>query len=174
MKRNILLVVLVAFLVSGLSIIQDSQAAEMKIGYVDVAGVFDGYDKTKDQDATLSEKSDKKQQQRERYVEKIRNMKNEFELLSEKQRQSKQEEIDKEVRKLQDFERETRADLQRQRDDMIRGILKEIDGVISDYAKQNGYTLVLNSRVLVYAQEQDDLTREILNILNSNYRRTKK
>jgi outer membrane protein len=106
-------------------------------------------------------------------VDNIKNMKNELELLSDNEKQKKQDLIDTEVRKLQDFDKEAKEGLQRERDDMVREILKEIDAVIKDYASKNGFTLVLNNRVLVYAEEQYDITKEILNILNSKYRRKK-
>ena len=60
-------------------------------------------------------------------------------------------------------------ELRKERDTMVREILKEIDGAISDYAKKNGYTIIINSRVLLYGQTEDDLTQAILTILNSNY-----
>jgi len=163
----------IVLLASCFGLTRQAAAEDIKIGYIDIASVFDKYDKTKEEDAVLAEKSKKKQGEREAMVSKIKNMKNELELLSEKQRQKKQAQIETEVRKLQDFDREVKGELRGQRDDMVRDILKEIDTIIKDYAKKNAFTIVLNSRVLVYAQEQQDITREILNILNSKYRKKK-
>lgn len=146
----------------------------MKIGYVDVAAVFDGYDKTKEEDAKLGKKSQDKQAQRDKIVESIRNMRNELELLSEKQKETKQLQIDDEMRRLQDFDREGKAQLQRERDDMIRLLLKDIETILNEYAIKNNYTMILNSRVLEYALEEYDITKEILNLLNSKYRRSGK
>lgn len=143
----------------------------IKIGYVDVALVFDSYNKTKDQDAALSSKSKEKQQERDKMAENIRNMKNELELLSDKQKEKKQTQIDEEMRKLQDFDQEAKNALRRERDNMVRDILNEIDSVMKDYAQKNGYTMVLNNRVLIYAQKQYDITQEIINILNSKYKK---
>ncbi|NQT95686.1 MAG: OmpH family outer membrane protein [Candidatus Omnitrophica bacterium] len=168
------LILVVALMLGFCSFSEYAQAADaVKIAYIDVASVFDSYDKTKDEDAALGKKSETKQKERERVVEKIRNSKSELELLGEKQREKKQAQIDEEIRKLQDFDREAKTELRRERDTMVREILKEIDVVIKDYAKKNGYTIVLNSRILVYAEEGYDITREIVNILNSRYRRKK-
>jgi outer membrane protein len=161
------------FLFSCFYYSQKSYAAPaVKIGYIDVAVVFDGYDKTKEEDAKLGAKSQDKQTQRDKMVESIRNMKNELELLSEKQKEKKQSQIDDQIRKLQDFDREGKAELQRERDDMVRVILKDIETVINDYAAKNGYTMILNSRVLEYAPEEYNITKEVLNVLNSKYRRS--
>lgn len=173
MKRVGILFLAALFILSGAGFKTEAQAADTKIGYADIAVVFDSYDKTKDQDKVLAGKSEKEQSKRNKMADKIRNMKNELELLSNKQKDKKQEVIQEEIRNLQDFDRQTKAELKRERDDMVRNILKEIDATISEYAEKNGYGIVLNSRILVYAEEQYDLTREIVNILNSKYRRKK-
>jgi len=160
------------FLLSCFYYPQNAQAATVaKMGYADVAAVFDGYDKTKEEDSKLGVKSQGKQAQRDKMVESVRNMRNELELLSEKQKEKKQAQIDDEIRKLQDFDREGKAELQRERDDMVRVILKDIETVINEYAIKNGYTMILNSRVLEYALEEYNITKEVLNLLNSKYRK---
>ena len=51
--------------------------------------------------------------------------------------------------------------------EILKKTNKKIEGVVEKYAKGNGYTMILNDRVLLYGQKQDDLTDEILKILNS-------
>ncbi len=148
-------------------------ADKAKIGYIDISGIFDEYDKTKTQQDILSTESEGKKNERQKMVDGIRNMKNELELLSDKQRDKKQQQINDEIRKLQDFDREARVVLGRKRDNMMRDILKEIDAVVKDYANKNSYTLIIKVNALAFGQEQDDITKEILNILNSQYRRKK-
>jgi len=175
MSRVKALFMLAAFVLTGLVFSQGAEAAgPMKIGYTDYAAVFQGYDKTKEAYAAIREKSQKKQEEGEILIENVRNMKNELELLTDKQRDKKQAEIDKEIRKLQDFEREAKVDLDREKDNMEKEIFKEIEAVIEQYSIKNGYSLILSDRVLVYKQEQYDITREVLNLLNSKYRKTSK
>jgi len=107
-------------------------------------------------------------------IEDVRNMKNEIELLTDKQRDKKQVEIDEKIRVLQDFEREAKVDLDREKDNLEKDIFKEIEAVIERYAVKNAYSLILSDRVLVYAQEKFDITNEILNLLNSKHRKTGK
>lgn len=172
MRRIKEVFLLSVFLLSCFYYPQNAQAATVaKIGYADVASVFDGYDKTKEEDSKLGVKSQSKQAQRDKMVESVRNMRNELELLSEKQKEKKQAQIDDEIRRLQDFDREGKAELQRERDDMVRVILKDIETVINEYAIKNGYTMILNSRVLEYALEEYNITKEVLNLLNSKYRK---
>ncbi|MFC1807365.1 OmpH family outer membrane protein [Candidatus Omnitrophota bacterium] len=174
MRKARVFIIVSLVVIVGLGICARAQAqGGMKIGYADVATVFDSYDKTKDEDLVLASKSQDKQKEREKTVEKIRGMKSELELLTEAQRQKKESQIEQEIRLLQDFDRIAKDELRRERDDMLRGILKEIDDVINEYANKNNYTFILNRKVLVFAKEEDDITREIINILNSKYVRKK-
>jgi len=141
-----------------------------KIGYVDLSRVFDQYEKTIDHDRKLQEKGDRKQAEREKMVSQLKQLKDELELLSEKGREKKQEQIGKKIKELQNFDLVTRTDLERERDEVVREILKEIDKVVQEYGRNKGYYLILNDRVLLYGDEQFDLTDEVLKLLNERYK----
>jgi outer membrane protein len=141
----------------------------LKIGYVDLSKAFDEYEKTKDSDRELEKKGDKKQSERDKTVAEIKRLKEGFELLSEQGKEDRQQLIDEKIRELQDFDREVRAELRRERDTMAREILKEIDKVIREYAEEKGYHLILNDRILLYGDPEFDITDEILKTLNSEY-----
>ena len=44
-----------------------------------------------------------------------------------------------------------------------------IEKVVKDYAQKEGYTLVLNDRVLVYGGEEMNITDKIVKLLNESY-----
>src|SRR3989338_8111818 len=92
-------------------------AQEMKIGYLDVAKVFDEYRKTKEQDAALEGEAKVKQSDRDKMVAEITRLRDETELLSEKGKKDKQVIIDDKVRKLQEFDGVVRNDLRKKRDE---------------------------------------------------------
>lgn len=142
-------------------------AAESKIAFVDLGRAFDDYEKTKRLDHQLEEQSNAKQAERDRYVNEIRGMKDELELLSEKGREDKQAAIDEKIQRLQEFDRQARDGLKRQRDEMVKDILKEIEKVVEAYAQQNGYDLVLNDRAVLYAGKTADITDAVLRALNT-------
>lgn len=143
-----------------------AHAKEYKIGYVDLARVFDEYKKTKDSEKTLEEKGKAKEAERKKLVDELKALKDEQALLSEKGKAEKQTVIDNKIKNLQDFDKTARDELMQARNDMLSGILKSIEDVVTDYAKQTGYDLVLNSRMLLYGGEQYDLTSEVLKRLN--------
>ncbi|MDD5428783.1 MAG: OmpH family outer membrane protein [Candidatus Omnitrophica bacterium] len=141
-------------------------AKEMKLAYVDLAKIFDEYKKTKDAEKALEEKGKTKEAERSRLIEEIKKLKDEQALLSEKAKAEKQKAIDTKIKSLQDYDTKARNELVKDRNDALGGIMKDIEKVVTDYAKANGYDVVMNSRMLLYGAEQYDLTAEILAKLN--------
>src|SRR5512136_227652 len=86
-------------------------AKEYKLGYVDLAKVFDEYKKTKESEKSLEEKGKAKEAERNKMVEELRKLKDEQALLSEKAKGEKQGVIDNKIKTLQDFDRTTRDEL---------------------------------------------------------------
>ena len=150
-----------------------AQAADLKIGTVDLARVFDEYNKTKEFDKTLETKGTAKQTDRDRMVAEVKKLRDEAELLSAKAKDEKQGVIDDKIKALQDFDRVTRDGLRKERDTMVKDILKEIEVVIQDYGKSQGYGFIFNDRVLVYKGEQNDVTSQVVKVLNDNYAKKK-
>lgn len=141
-----------------------------KMAYVDLAKVFDNYNKTKSFDKDLAAQGEKKRVEREKMVADVKKLRDSMEMLSDKGKEEKQGEIDQKVTALQDFDRNTRDQLRRDRDRMVQAILKEIDDVIQDYGKNQGYNLILNDRVLLFKTESMDISDEIIKALNAKYK----
>ena len=165
-----ILLMATGFLIGQASV---SQAADQKIGYVDLARVFDEYQKTKDFDKTLEAKGNQKQAERDKMVGDVKKMRDEAELLSAKAKDDKQAAIDEKIKALQEFDRNTRDALRKERDAMVQDILKEIDVVIQEFGKSQSYSFIFNDRVLVYKGEGNDLTAQVIKALNDSYSKKK-
>ena len=167
-----LMVLAVAFMfVAGLligGVAEKAYAKEVKMGYVFMAKVFDEYYKTKDSEKVLSEKGTAKEVERKKMIDELKKMKDEQALLSDKAKVEKQAALDIKVKALQDFDLKTRDELMKQRNDLLGGIMADINKVIGDYAKAEGYDVVLNSdpRVMLYGADGMDITATILAKLN--------
>ena len=148
-------------------------AAGDKIGYVDLARIFDEYQKTKEFDKSLEAKGAQKQADRDKMVAEVKKLRDEAELLSAKAKDDRQALIDDKIKNLQEFDRVTRDSLRKERDNMVRDILKEIETVLQDYGKNQGYSFIFNDRVLVYKSEQADLTTPVIKVLNDSYTKKK-
>ncbi|MBI3306509.1 MAG: OmpH family outer membrane protein [Candidatus Omnitrophica bacterium] len=148
-------------------------AAGEKIVFVDVAKIFDEYQKTKDQDKTLQEQGKKKEQERDALVHDIRKLKDELALLADSAKPKKQEALDAKVSELQAFDREAKNLLGQKRNEIVREIFKDIDDVVQRYGERKGYDMVLNERALVYRSAKLDVTGDVLKELNQNYAKKK-
>lgn len=165
--RKVALVVAVMFVLGMvLSAGQTAYAKEYKLGYVDLGKVFDEYKKTKESEKSLEEKGKAKEQERKVLVDELKKLKDEQNMLSEAKKREKQAAIDAKVRTLQDFDTKARNDLLKERNDRLNAIMKDIETVVTNYSKESGYDMVLNSRTLLYGDEQYDITAEVLKRLN--------
>lgn len=151
-----------------------SYAAGEKIAFVDIAKVFDNFQKTKDQDTVLQETGKKKESERDAIVQDIRKLKDELTLLADDAKLKKQEAIDGKVRELQDFDRNAKDELGKIRNTVVRDIFKEIDDVVQRYGERKGFDVILNERALLYRNPRFDVTQDVLTELNQTYAKGKK
>jgi len=148
--------------------------AEEKVGFVDLSRVFDGYQKTKDYDVKLDKKQKVKEKDRDKKIKEIKDLQNKISLLNDKEREKTQQKIDDKIKSLQEFDRGVQTDLRKERDELIKEILKEIEKTIREYAQKEKFTLIFNDRILLYGNESLDLTDKILGSLNKKYSKIKK
>lgn len=142
-------------------------AAELKIGYVDLSKVFDGYEKTKRADAGMEKKGKDKEAELQGRMNELKKLRQNLELLSDDTKEAKRLEIEGKEEELQRFRANSARDLRRERDTIARDILKEIQATVEEYAKANGFSLILDSRSILYGQPAFEATDGILKLLNS-------
>lgn len=149
-------------------------AVNEKYAYVDIAKVFDGYEKTKANDKVLQDAGKKKEEERDTVVREIRQLKDEVALLAEDAKAKKQESLDGKIRQLQDFDRDAKLDLGQKRNTVVREIFKDIDGTLQRYGERKGYDMVFNERALLFHSPKYDVTQDVLVELNKEYLKAKK
>ena len=148
-----------------------SLAADLKIAYVDLAKVFDNYQKTKEFDAVLQSEGEAFQKQRDAMVQKIQDAQSKLSLMNDTEKAAKQADIEKQKDAVVAFDKEKRTELAKKRDDKVREILTEIQNVVSGIATKEGYTYVLNDRVMIYGDPQFNITDEVMKTLNDSYKK---
>lgn len=146
-------------------------AADLKIAYVDLAKVFDNYQKTKEFDAVLQSEGADFQKQRDAMVQKIQDAQSKLSLMSDAQKTSMQADIEKQKDDVIAFDKDKRTELAKKRDDKVREILTEIQNIVSGIATKDGYTFVLNDRVMIYGDAQYNITDEVMKALNDSYKK---
>jgi len=160
------LAVIFGFLASGISL-----ASELKIAYVDLSKVFDGYQKTKEFDAVLQTEGEAFQKERDAMIRKIQDAQSKLDLMKDTQKAAMQVDIEKQKNDVVAYDKEKRTELAKKRDDKVREILTEIQNIVSDIAKKAGYTYVLNDRVMIYGDPQSNITDQVLKTLNDSYKK---
>lgn len=155
----------------GAALLLSNNAFAAGIAYVDVAEVFDNYQKTKDQDLALKTVGEQKEKERAALVKGIRALEDEMSLLAKEARQPKQEQLIEKKRQLEDFDREIRRQLGEGREKVVREIFQDIDATIAEYGKEKGYDFILNDRVLLYRNQTLNITKAILEVLMKKYKK---
>ncbi len=155
------------------SISAQEPGAVKKIAIMDLSKVFDSFQKTKEYDTVLEGKTKEYETERNAKIDKIKELQNKLALLKDDEKEKVNKELETMKADLIAFDQAKRTDLTKQRDEKIREILLEIEKVVSDYAKQEKYDLILNDRVLIYGDDGLDISTKILKLLNAEYNKKK-
>ena len=161
----------VLFLLS-LAVSVQAQAQEpvalQKIAVVNLGKLFDECRETKASESELEKLSKEKQTERERLVSEIKSLREELVLLNEETRLQRQQTIEQKLQHLSTFDQEIKNTLMKKRDESVKGILEKIEGIVTAYAKQNGYELIVSDRAVLYRIDAADITDEVLKTLNKS------
>lgn len=153
----------------GLFLTSTAHAKDLKIAYVELGNVFNNYQKTKDFDATLQKDSQAAQDQIDGMIKAIRDNQGKLALLKEDEKQKVQNDIEKQKVSLLEFQKQKRTELGKKFDDMRKQIVLEIEKVVSDIAKKEGYTYILSDTAVLYADNEANITKNVLDALNAAY-----
>ncbi len=161
MKKVFMFLVLAVFASTGML-----KAEEMKMAYVDVEKVFNEYDTTKQNDAKLKEEGKAKTTERASYVDEIKKLKEEAELLSEEAKKEKETVIEGKLKALREFDEKAKGELRSKRDFLLKKIFDDIKVTIEQMGKDGKYTIIFNDRALLYKSEALDITAEVIKKMN--------
>ena len=154
---------------AGLWRVPGVQAAELKIGFVNPAAVLDNYQRTKDAEAALQQKSKQKQAELEGRVNELKKLRQNAELLNDQAREAKTREIEEKADAFKRIKTQAERELLRERNQMLKDIVGEINEAVAEYAKSNGLSLVVDERFLLYGEDGLDVTDAVLKLLNDRY-----
>jgi outer membrane protein len=160
-KKVMCLVIACCCIMSGVSF-----AAELKIGVLDFRKTGNEYDKAKELRKELEVKRDGTQKEIEEMTAEISKLRDELDLLSESAKEKKQAELREKTREYNEFRRTKSEELLYWRDSKMREITKDIIDTATNFAKKNGYDIILDQMAAVYYSEKFDITDTILKELN--------
>ncbi len=140
-----------------------------KLGYLDLSKIFYNYQKTKEFDAVLEQKNKDFEKDRNVKIEKLKEAQGKLALMVEKEQEKMKADVEQMRQDLIAYDQAQRTDLTKQQDEKTREILLEIEKVVSEFSKKEGYDLILNDRVLIYGDTTMDITDAILTKMNESY-----
>jgi outer membrane protein len=182
--------ILPALLLLGL--LGEPVLAQNRVATIDLRKVFDNYWKTKQADSSLKDRAADMEKEHRNMLDDWKKAKEDYQgLLSgandqavsveEREKRKKlAEDKFKFIKETEDsitqYEKQARSTLDEQRRRMRDNILVEIRNVLNAKAKANGYGLVIdvasesvnNTPVVLYNNNENDVTEAILTQLNSN------
>jgi len=160
------IVSIAAFLAFTFAISPVSFAQGEKIGYVDLRRAFYEYEKSRTFDKEINDLTTERNEERNKIVEEVRKIRDEAEFLSDDKKAAKQTQMDAKIAELNEFDRVTRQEILNKKNDMFREVIEDIQKVVDDIGKKEKYDYILDSRNVMYAKEEYDLTERVLKELN--------
>jgi len=83
-------------------------------------------------------------------------------VMDEKSRSEKEAAIQKQVMAFEESKMRNQQEFQKRDQEISEPIIKKIRSIVSDVAKEKGYTLVIDTNSVVYAETSDDITGEVI------------
>jgi outer membrane protein len=152
-------------LASALSLLPGMAAAELKIGFVDLAKLSENAPQIiaaqNKIDAEFSSREKELVELQRRVAKLEEGLTTDGAVLSESERNAKEREILGKRRELKRSQDEFRDDLNIRKNEMLRTVNVEIGNVIEAFAKSEKYDLILAQGVM-YAGSKVDITEQVL------------
>lgn len=142
--------------------------AQMKLGFVDLQRALNDSSAGAKAKEDFKKQVDKLQGTLQKQKEEIDGLKGQLEKKALVMKDEERRNLEKDYqRRLRDFERsykDSQGELQQKDGELTADLLRQLQEVIEDYGKRNGYTMILerSTSSVLYGDASIDLTEEIL------------
>ncbi len=171
MKKIIFLILIASF--TALSV----QAAEIKLGYVDLQKIVTTSDQGKEAMQTLDSIEKAKNGLIREKINEIRKLEEELTkqgaILNPDTKQKKQAEHEKLMMEYQNMRKERDEELKKNESVFIQKIVLDVKKLLTKIAQEEGYTAILNEAVVIYMPEELNLTDRVMRQFNELSKKTK-
>ncbi len=142
----------------------------VKLGYVDLKEVFSKYTRANEMEATFMKEVKAEQDKVSKLENKIKNAQQDFEkkkdIMKPEEKAKKETELRADIQEFTKMWSEVNKKLDEKRKDIEEVLLDEIKKEVKKYGEKNGFTAILDSRVVIYGQEVVNLTGKIIKAVN--------
>jgi len=144
-------------------------AAGLKIGYVDIASVFDKYSGTATAKLVLEKEIKAKQDTIQKMSDEVKKQRESLELpqstLSLEDKKIKAQEIDRKAQELRKFTEDSENELSKKESNFTQDILVKIHAAVQKVGKEKGFSLVLDKNSVIYGIDSWNITEDVLKTL---------
>ena len=143
-------------------------AQAQKFGYVNSDAILASMPRVKQAEADLEALQKQLQKKGQSMVEQLQQdyvaiqQKIERGELSPKQQEEEVKKLEDRQSEIGKFEQEMISQVQNKRQELLNPILEEVNTAISDVGKEGGYQFIFDSSVLLFAEDSQDLTKDVL------------
>ena len=159
------------FLVGGAQIASAEQPGQIKIAIVNVQQILQQSPRVADLSKKLESQFKPRQtkigDEQKALQDELDKFKKEEPTLTQKDRDATQKKIASERADLVKQVVAYQQDLQKEQNKIMQSILSDLNGIVTDLAKKDGYPLVLDSQAVIYAIGGNDITKEVAKEFNS-------
>jgi len=160
---NLLKYLLLACLIVGLPAM--ARAADTKIGVVSAEEIMSSAESGKKALAGLKATFEAKQQDLKRQNDDFKRMEDDYRkksvTLSADAKAKMQNELEVKARKMMEDQQGMAQKMDQEQARVMGPLLTILQQVVSDYAKKNGYSIMLDKRTLIYSAPAVDITADI-------------
>lgn len=164
MRLFLVVLCLVVFMSGFMSSMAYAQGS--KIGVVDFRRVVVGSAKGKATTAAIESQFGPRSKALEAKRKQLEAMEQDFiknaAVMNETSRQQKAEQIDKMKKDLTRSAEDFQYELKKKDYELTQQILGEIEGIVKSIGQSGGYTMIVDSTVLMYASPSADLTDQVI------------
>ena len=143
-----------------------ASAADIKLGYINMLKVekesLAGKQALKTLQQMLSDKQTKLAERRKEIEKMQKELDKQSSLISADERQRREDKLQKEYKDYQRYGSDSQDELSKKKEELASKMFDEVTKVIKTYGKEEGYTLILDRSVVLYAPEAVDITDKII------------
>lgn len=168
-KASILASVLLLSAGTGVALAADA-AAPIKVGIVNVQQVLQQSPRvvalSKKLESQFKDRQTKINDEQKSLQDELDKFKKESSTMSDKDRDAAQKKIAADRSSLVKEAVTYQQDLQKEQNKIMQGILSDLNGIVSNIAKNQSFSLVLDSQAVIFAADGNDITKDVAKKFN--------
>jgi len=151
-----------------------SFAEELKIGVVDMQKALQTVEAGKKAKSQLEKEFNSKKKELQAEEASIKKLGEEFKkqslVLNDEARAKKQGELQERIMKFQELTQRSQMEIQQKEQELTQPIVVKLRSIVHEIAKKKNLGLVLekNENTVLFSQEKDDLTEEVVSQFNKS------